>query len=366
MADQQPALNPQPSTQTTTAQPAPEETPSILAAAIKATESRLPEVQKFELHQRQARLFALSGLFADIKGQSLEQALAQAFVKIDLGESMGLSSAEAMTGIDLIQGRVAISANIRASRMQRAGFNWDILQLDDKGCRLSLKYKGQQLFREEVDEKTGEVSKVPAVVSFGEQDAARAGLIGKENYKKNPRNMFFARAITNAQRWYAPGILSVNILSTEEAMDLSGDAGEVTAQTKQIIDQAPTKTDALKSVVHQRATKAKGATKTDPNAPDPTQAGTPVTTTQTKTDSTTGGSETATSPQTSKMDEIFKLLTWTADRQAQWCKANANLSADEQVAKLEKILDEDQPKGTKTEPVAESKQEQPQVDEGWV
>ena len=66
------------------------------------------------------------------------------------------------------------------------------------------------------------------------------------------------------------------------------------------------------------------------------------------------------------MDEIFKLLTWTADRQAQWLKANANLSADEQVAKLEKILDEDQPKGTKTEPVAESKQEQPQVDEGWV
>jgi hypothetical protein len=54
------------------------------------------------------------------------------------------------------------------------------------------------------------------VITFGETEAARAGLIGKDNYKKNPRNMFFARAITNAQRWYAPGILSINILSAEE------------------------------------------------------------------------------------------------------------------------------------------------------
>ena len=253
MAEQQAAQQQQPLTQTTTQAPQTVEADGILAAAIKATESRLPEVQKFELHQRQARLFALSGLFSDIKGTSLEQALAQAFVKIDLGESMGLSPAEAMTGIDLIQGRVAISANIRAARMQRAGFSWDILQLDDKGCRLSLKYKGQQLYREDVDEKTGEVTKSPAVVSFTEADAARAGLSSKDNYKKNPRNMFFARAITNAQRWYAPGILSVNILSTEEAMDLSS----IDLETKSAIDAAPTKTDAVKAVVAKRANAAK-------------------------------------------------------------------------------------------------------------
>jgi len=105
VAEQQAASQPQASTQTITQNlPPNSEADGILAAAIKATESRLPEVQKFELHQRQAKLFALSGLFSDIKGTSLEQALAQAFVKIDLGESMGLSPAEAMTGIDIIQG----------------------------------------------------------------------------------------------------------------------------------------------------------------------------------------------------------------------------------------------------------------------
>ena len=47
------------------------------------------DVQQFEFQQRAARLFAMSGLFADIKGQSPEQSIAQAFVKISLGESVG-------------------------------------------------------------------------------------------------------------------------------------------------------------------------------------------------------------------------------------------------------------------------------------
>lgn len=273
MADQQQAPpQPQPTTQQ-----APPEPESILAAVVKATESRLPEVQRFELHQRQARLFALSGLFSDIKGTSLEQALAQAFVKIDLGESMGLSAAEAMTGIDLIQGRVAISANIRAAKMQRAGYDWDILQLDDKGCRLGLKYKGQPLLCEETD-ADGTRRKVPVVISFTETDASRAGLIGKDNYKKNPRNMFFARAITNAQRWYAPGILSINILSSEEAADLADESGttpaSISTETRTAIDQATSKNDAVKAAVRKRAQHAqepKADAKQEPSAANPQQ-----------------------------------------------------------------------------------------------
>lgn len=196
---------------------APEEKQQDVQTAIQVFEAKPPAIQQFELQQRAARLFAMSGLFADIKGQSLEQSIAQAFVKISLGESMGFNPAESMTGIDLIQGRVAISANMRASRMQRAGYEWDILQLDDKGCRLQLKYQGKLLMCEQIDSDTGAVSRVPVVVSFTAADAATAGLIQKDNYKKNPRNMFFARAITNAQRWYAPGVLSVNILTVEEA-----------------------------------------------------------------------------------------------------------------------------------------------------
>lgn len=166
-----------------------------------------PEVEKFNMQQRAAKLFATSGLFADIKGADQTQMIAQAFVKIALGDSMGFSAAESMAGIDLIQGRPAIGAQLRAARMQRSGFRWRMDQLDDRGCVLTVFHGDAELGKS----------------SFTEADAKAANLLGKDNWKKNPRNMYFARAITNAQRWYAPGVLSGDVLSYEEAQDLTPD-----------------------------------------------------------------------------------------------------------------------------------------------
>lgn len=180
-------------------------TTETAVATVQASAMAKPQdVHEFEMQQRQASLFARSGLFADIKGQSEPQAIAQAFVKVALGASMGFSPAEAMTGIDIIQGRVAVGANLRAARMQRAGYTWKVVQLDPKGCILEIR-KGNEVL---------------GVSSFMEEDAQKSGLLGKDNYKKNPRNMYFARAITNAQRWYAPGVLGLDIPSTEEAVDV--------------------------------------------------------------------------------------------------------------------------------------------------
>lgn len=177
---------------------------AVQQGAPQSAHALSPEMQKFEMQQRAARLFAASGLFADIKGQNETQAIAQAFVKIALGDSMGFSPAESMQGIDLIQGRPAIGSQLRAARMQRAGYQWAVDQLDEKGCILRI-FNGAQLL---------------GVSSFLEADAKAANLLGKDNWKKNPRNMYFARAITNAQRWYAPGVLSGDVLSWEEAADL--------------------------------------------------------------------------------------------------------------------------------------------------
>jgi hypothetical protein len=159
--------------------------------------------ERFELEQRMAKLFAMSGLFTDIKGSSQEMAIAQAYVKIALGSSMGFSPAESMQGIDIIQGRPAIGAQLRAARMQRAGYSWRIDRLDDEGCELSI-FAG-----------TSELGKA----KFTKDDAAKAKLIDKDNYKKDPSSMYFARAITRAQRRYAPGVLSLDVMSSEEAID---------------------------------------------------------------------------------------------------------------------------------------------------
>ena len=159
--------------------------------------------ERFELEQRMAKLFAASGLFSDIKGASQDQAIAQAYVKIALGNSMGFLPAESMQGIDIIQGKPSVGAQLRAARMQRAGYTWTVDQCDWKGCVLTF-YRG--------DKKLG-------IISYMEEDATKAGLFGKDNWKKDAPSMFFARAITRGQRRFAPGVLSLDVMSTEEAID---------------------------------------------------------------------------------------------------------------------------------------------------
>jgi hypothetical protein len=184
---------------------------------------------KFEYAQRMAKLFAVSGCFADVKDTREEVAIAKALVKIKLGESMGFTEAESMTGIDIIQGRVAVGANLRAARMQRAGFSWPQMIVNDKGCWIPLVFQGEPLMQQKVDEEGqtvlvgGKPVMVQVVVSFTMKDAQLAGLAGKDNYKKDPSSMFFARGVTRAQRRYGPGVLGIDILDTYEARDLVTD-----------------------------------------------------------------------------------------------------------------------------------------------
>lgn len=229
--------------QQTTAAPPPQQQsqPSdLLSQVISATEEIQAHrdkilLQRAELDhtQRLAKMFAKSGLFADVDkdtdGKFLPEdvSIARAAVKIELGSSMGFSAAESMQGIDIIKGRVAVGANLRAARMQRAGFSWPQAIITDDGCWLPLCFQGKQMLRQKVsdqgelafDEKGNPVM-VQVVVCFAKKDAERAGLASKDNYRKDPSSMYFARAVTRAQRRYGPGVLGVDVLDTYEAREI--------------------------------------------------------------------------------------------------------------------------------------------------
>jgi len=192
----------------------------------EVSQTALFQREQFLFKQRLASLFALSGLFTDSgtkeRPLSKEEAIAQAFVKIELGESMGFTPAESMQGIDIIKGRPAVGAHLRSARMKAAGYDWKFARHDDKGCKILLYRHGKPLLN---------ADGMQAASEFTEAEAARInkgrdGTI-KDNWKNAPKNMYFARCITNAQRWYAPDVLNPRILSTEEAIDLE----EVIAET---------------------------------------------------------------------------------------------------------------------------------------
>jgi hypothetical protein len=226
------------------------ETNAVATVPQPSTIYHSPDAERFAMEQRMARVFVTSGLFGDIKGQSAEQSIAQAYVKIALGNSMGFSPAESMQGIDLIQGRPAISAQLRAARMQRAGFSW-APTATDKGCWLAMFYQGKPIMIPRINPQTGEIVRASdgsvaleqAIVSYTEIDARAAGLAGKDNYKKDPSSMYFARAVTRAQRRFAPGVLSGDILSREEAFDVPVDGYEVIAEPRSKYETLPAKTE---------------------------------------------------------------------------------------------------------------------------
>lgn len=143
--------------------------------------------------KRLAQMCAESGFFQDARQ------LAQACVKIAAGAEYGLPPVVSMTGINVIKGRVTLSANTMAAIMKRAGY------------KLKTRFDGEQSCAITVIDPDGEEL---GVSSFSMDDARRAGL-GGENWKKFPRNMLFARAVSNAARWFAPEVLTGAITPEE-------------------------------------------------------------------------------------------------------------------------------------------------------
>jgi len=54
---------------------------------------------------------------------------------------------------------------------------------------------------------------------FTISDATKAGLTGKGTWKQYPRNMLFARAMSNGVRWYCPDAFGGNTVYTPEELD---------------------------------------------------------------------------------------------------------------------------------------------------
>lgn len=153
--------------------------------------------------QRMGRLFAASGYFQEVKD------LAQACVKIQAGKELGFPPITSMTGVYIVKGRVSLSAQLMASALIRSGYRYRVLTLDNNGCEI------------EIFDKTGESL---GKSSFTAKDANQAGLSSGDNWKKYPRNMYFARAISNAVRFYAPDALGGPPVYTPEELGAEVDA----------------------------------------------------------------------------------------------------------------------------------------------
>ena len=148
------------------------------------------ELTAWNQMRQQADVLVKSGFFPV---KTAEQALAILMT----GKELGFQPMQSMRLIDVIQGKVALNAGGMATLVQRycqkhGGYLRQVA-LDNDRCTV-------EYMRAEWPE--------PQRFTFTMDDAEEAGLAGRDMWKKHPRNMLYARAISNACRMGWPEVIA--------------------------------------------------------------------------------------------------------------------------------------------------------------
>ncbi len=160
-------------------------------------------------------IFIKSGMFPDMKSQ------AQALVKILAGRELGLSPLESMTNIYIVNGKVALQAKVISALIKKSEkYNYHIDKLDNEECTITFFQRNGQI--KEVGKST-----------FTIKDAAKAGIVNKDSWKSYPKNMLFARALSNGARFYCPDVYSA--YTPEELEPVSGTKTQVEQSVPEVI-----------------------------------------------------------------------------------------------------------------------------------
>lgn len=171
-----------------------------------------------EESMKMAKLFAESGMFTDAKQQ------AQAFVKIIAGKEIGIPAFASMSGIHIIQGKPTIGAGLIASTVKGSGkYDYKVVQMDEKICSIDF-FQG----KENIGNST-----------FTIEDAKKAGT---KNIDKFPKNMLFARAISNGVKWFCPDVFAGPVYVPEEmeSIQVQDVQHEVVVDNSEVIKTAIT------------------------------------------------------------------------------------------------------------------------------
>lgn len=163
-------------------------------------------------------LTAIGQTVADSKAFGAQRG-AEAAIKALFCYENGLPLTAANTGLYIVNGRIAAQTNIIAAQLRKhPSYDYRVDACDDKGATVTILRLVDGKWRDE------------GKASFGLDDATKAGLANKDNYKGYSSDMFFARALARAQRRYAPDIWGGPVYTPEE-LGMAADDGNTVEGT---------------------------------------------------------------------------------------------------------------------------------------
>ena len=157
---------------------------------------------------RLARVFAASGLFGRAGNQ--ETQVAECAIRLMAGMEAGFSPFASATGVHIINGRPAFSANLLAQAVRRhPDYDYRVLEKTAQLCRIRFLSRGEvlgeELFTIEMAERAGLTAEKP-------------GQRGISPWKAYPEAMLFSRALTAGMRTHCPDALGGHPAYTPEEL----------------------------------------------------------------------------------------------------------------------------------------------------
>jgi hypothetical protein len=170
--------------------------------------------------------------------QNPQQLLALLTLKLMFGKNWGMTDADAISSIYIVNGKPAVENSIVAGKLRAAGIMWEPQFYHEDvtykgmalkkciGCTLWLSRwnRSTQSYEPIREPGTGE----QASVSFTEMDASTIDtreegrtikLSEKAMYKQWPQDMYYWRCIARVKKYYAPHVLRGGVVQ-EEALDV--------------------------------------------------------------------------------------------------------------------------------------------------
>ena len=161
------------------------------------------------------------------------------------GHELGVGPMVALANIDIIEGRPAIRSHLMRALLMRDGHDlWPEESTATRCVMVGRRNNGAQ----------------PVKVTWTMDDAKRAGLDGKPNWKRYPRQMLVARATSELARLVAPDTLG-GLYTVEELEDSNGDTGDA-AVGPSVVPPSPRKR-------RRRVASSVGETEPEPPGPPP-------------------------------------------------------------------------------------------------
>jgi hypothetical protein len=173
--------------------------------AVVPSASLAMQEDKLAMLWREAKALAAGGMFKDVTQAE------QAFAKMVIGDHLGLTPAQSMTGIDIVKGNPQLRGTLMGTMVRaHAGYDWKVLTMGPAECSI-------EFFRE--GESQG-------ISTWSAEDSKRAKLDEKtrggeeSNHVKYPTAMFWNRAMSQGVKLLVPEVMGGIPVYTPE--DLEG------------------------------------------------------------------------------------------------------------------------------------------------